>query len=71
MGWLPAPGSIDLDGSGVSDADWQELFRIDPEAHLAEADNAEAFFDGFDGRVPAPVAEQLEELRKRMRAARA
>jgi phosphoenolpyruvate carboxykinase (GTP) len=71
VGWLPAPGSIDLDGSGVSDADWQELFRIDPEAHLAEADNAEAFFDAFDGRVPVPVLDQLEELRRRMRAAKA
>jgi phosphoenolpyruvate carboxykinase (GTP) len=71
VGWLPSPGGIDLEGSGVSDADWQELFRIDPEAHLAEADNAEAFFDGFGDRVPAPVREQLELLRERMRAAKA
>ena len=35
VGWLPAPGAIDLDGADVSDADWQELFRIDPAAHLA------------------------------------
>ena len=69
VGWLPAPGAIDLDGAGVSDADWQELFRIDPAAHLAEADDAEAFFAGFGGRVPAAVTAQLEELRTRMRAA--
>jgi phosphoenolpyruvate carboxykinase (GTP) len=71
VGWLPAPGSIDLDGAGVSDADWQELFRIDPAAHLAEADDAAAFFAGFDGRVPKAVTGQLEELRTRMRAAQA
>jgi phosphoenolpyruvate carboxykinase (GTP) len=71
VGWLPAPGTIDLEGTDVSDADWQELFRIDPAAHLAEADDAEAFFAGFDGRVPAAVTAQLEELRTRMRAAKA
>ena len=56
VGWLPAPGAIDLEGAGVSDADWQELFRIDPAAHLAEADDAEAFFAGFGDRVPAAGA---------------
>ena len=54
----------------MSDADWPELFAIDPDAHLAEADDAQAFFDGFEGRVPAAVTAQLDELRGRMRAAR-
>jgi len=69
LGWIPAPGTIDHAAAGVSDDDWTELFSIDPDAHLAEADDAEAFFDGFDGRVPAPVVGQLAELRDRMRAA--
>jgi phosphoenolpyruvate carboxykinase (GTP) len=66
LGWLPAPGAIDLDGAGVSEADWQELFAIDPAAHLAEADDAERFFDGFGDRVPAAVRSELEELRSRI-----
>jgi len=69
VGWLPAPGTIDYAAAGVSDEDWAELFAIDPEAHLREADDAEAFFAGFEGRVPAAVTAQLEELRARMRAA--
>lgn len=69
VGWLPAPGTIDYAAAGVSDADWQELFAIDAAAHLAEADDAEAFFAGFEGRVPAAVTRQLAELRERMRAA--
>jgi phosphoenolpyruvate carboxykinase (GTP) len=68
LGWLPAPGAIDLDGADVSESDWQQLFAIDPAAHLAEADDAETFFDGFGDRVPAAVRAQLEELRERMRA---
>jgi phosphoenolpyruvate carboxykinase (GTP) len=71
VGWLPAPGAIDYAAAGVSDADWAELFAIDPAAHLAEADDAQKFFETFDGRVPAAVTSQLEELRARMRAARA
>jgi len=67
LGWLPAPGAIDLDGVDVSEADWDELFAIDPAAHLAEADDAEAFFDGFGDRVPTAVRRQLDELRERMR----
>jgi phosphoenolpyruvate carboxykinase (GTP) len=71
VGWLPAPGAIDYAAAGVPDADWAELFAIDPAAHLAEADDAQKFFETFDGRVPAAVTSQLEELRARMRAARA
>ena len=69
LGWLPAPGAIDLDGADVSKSDWEQLFSIDPAAHLAEADDAETFFDGFGDRVPAAVRAQLEELRERMRDA--
>ena len=69
LGWLPAPGAIDLDGADVSESDWEQLFSIDPAAHLAEADDAETFFDGFGDRVPAAVRAQLEELRERMRDA--
>ncbi|MEO5535207.1 MAG: phosphoenolpyruvate carboxykinase (GTP) [Pseudolysinimonas sp.] len=69
LGWLPAPGAIDLTGADVSETAWQQLFAIDPAAHLAEADDAEDFFDGFGDRVPVAVRAQLEELRRRMRAA--
>ncbi len=69
-GWIPADGALDLDGSGVTEEQWRQLFEIDPEAWLAEADDAEAFFDGFDGRVPAAVRAQLAELRERVAALR-
>jgi phosphoenolpyruvate carboxykinase (GTP) len=67
LGWLPAEGAVELEGLDLSDAHWQELFAIDPAAHLAEADDAEAFFDTFGDRVPDAVRRQLEELRERMR----
>ena len=68
LGWLPADGAIDLEGSGVSKRDWRALFAIDPAAHLAEADDAEVFFDSFGNRVPDALRRQLGELRERMHA---
>ena len=70
VGWLPAPGEIDLDGMDVTEADWQELFRVDPDAHLAEADDAEAFFERFGDKVPQAIRDQLERLRTGLRAAK-
>jgi phosphoenolpyruvate carboxykinase (GTP) len=69
LGWLPAPGAVELEGANVSESDWQQLLAIDPAAHLAEADGAEKFFDSFGDRLPDAVRRQLEELRTRMRAA--
>lgn len=70
VGWLPAAGAIDHAAAGVSDDDWRELFAIDADAHLAEAEDAGAFFAGFGDRVPAALAGQLDDLRSRLRATR-
>ncbi|GMA93711.1 hypothetical protein GCM10025881_05350 [Pseudolysinimonas kribbensis] len=69
LGWIPAPGALDLEGSGVDDADLARLFAIEPEAWLREADDAEEFLTSFGDRVPDAVLAQLEELRARLRAA--
>jgi len=58
---------VELEGAGVSERDWEQLFAIDPAAHLTEADDAERFFDTFGDRVPEAVRRQLAELRQRMR----
>jgi len=71
VGWIPAPGTIDHAAAGVPDADWQELFAVDPAAHLAELDDAESFITAFGERVPAAVRSQMDDLRDRLTAARA
>ena len=53
---------MDLDGLNLTDAQWQELFHIDPASQLAEAADAAAYFDRFDGRVPAELRAQLGAL---------
>jgi phosphoenolpyruvate carboxykinase (GTP) len=70
LGWLPAPGAVELEGLNVSEGDWQQLFAIDPAAHLIEADDAEKFFERFGDRVPGAVRAQLQQLRQLMTSAR-
>jgi phosphoenolpyruvate carboxykinase (GTP) len=67
LAWILEPGAVDLEGTDVTEADWQELFRVDTDAALAEADDAERFFGLFGDRMPAEVGAQLEHLRGRLR----
>jgi phosphoenolpyruvate carboxykinase (GTP) len=68
IGYLPAPGSIDLSNLDVSDADIAELLRLDPAQWLAEVENIAGYFKQFD-RLPEALGEQLERLRRDLYAA--
>src|SRR5690606_8861532 len=68
LGIVPAVDGIDYRAAGVTDAQWQELFRIDPRALLAEADDAEEFFAQFGDRLPEALPRQLAGLRERLEA---
>lgn len=66
LGRVPAVGGIDYRAAGVTDAQWQELFRIDERALLAEVDDAEAFLAQFGERLPEGMTRQLTGLRERL-----
>ncbi|UOR02715.1 phosphoenolpyruvate carboxykinase (GTP) [Leucobacter allii] len=68
IGTVPADGELKLDGIEVPAADLEELFAIDPDSWLAEAELTEEFFDRFGDRVPVALREQLDGLRTRLRA---
>ncbi|MGO1769850.1 MAG: phosphoenolpyruvate carboxykinase (GTP) [Microbacterium sp.] len=70
IGLLPETGSLELDGLDLDDGDLRELFRIDPDSWLAEADLTEQFFDTFGDRIPPALREQLAGLRDRLQTAR-
>ena len=65
IGLLPAPGSIDLTGLAVSDADMAELLRVDVAEWLGEADSIAEHFARFD-RLPRALREQLERLTREL-----
>ncbi|SJN09160.1 Phosphoenolpyruvate carboxykinase [GTP] [Leucobacter sp. 7(1)] len=68
IGTVPAEGELNLDGIDVPEADLAELFAIDPNSWLAEADLTEEFFAQFGDRLPAALQEQLSSLRARLSA---
>lgn len=69
IGRLPRKEDLDLDGIEVSQADLDELFAIDRDLWLHEADLTEEFYRTFDGRVPAPLWAELAALRYRLQRA--
>ncbi|WP_156760270.1 phosphoenolpyruvate carboxykinase (GTP) [Microbacterium karelineae] len=70
IGRVPAAGDLNLDGIEVPGADLEELFSIEPETWLAEADLTEDFYNTFGDRVPAELREQLAALRERLQTAK-
>ncbi|WP_371164109.1 phosphoenolpyruvate carboxykinase (GTP) [Buchananella felis] len=64
-GRYPHKADFNLDGLDMSEAQWAELFKIEPERWLAEADLTEEYLEQFGDKVPAAVREQLAKLRER------
>jgi phosphoenolpyruvate carboxykinase (GTP) len=71
IGQIPLDGEFDVDGLDLPEGTLEQLFAIDPEAWLAEADLTEEYFAQFGERLPAELAGQLAALRERLEAARA
>ena len=66
IGRLPVLSEMDLDGVDITEADLEELFRLDPESWMAEVDLTEEYFAQFDDRVPTELRDQLQGLRNRL-----
>jgi len=67
IGMLPLLDELDLEGVDISEEELAELFALDPQSWLAEADLTEEYFEQFGDRVPEALREQLESLRARLR----
>lgn len=68
IGSLPAEGALNLDGLEIDEQALTELFRVDPQAFVHEADDIEAFFATFGDRLPPELSRQLDLLRTRLQA---
>jgi phosphoenolpyruvate carboxykinase (GTP) len=69
IGRMPAEGELNLEGLDIPAADLTELFSVDRDKWLAEADLTEEYFDRFGDRLPAELRTQLASLRERLHAA--
>jgi phosphoenolpyruvate carboxykinase (GTP) len=66
IGLLPAPGSLDLDGLEIGEADLELLLTVDRRAWKLEADQIPEFFRGFGEQLPARLRELHQELIDRL-----
>ncbi|MFM7598972.1 MAG: phosphoenolpyruvate carboxykinase domain-containing protein, partial [Actinomycetota bacterium] len=66
VGRIPAEGELDLDGLSISDQQMAELFAVNTQSWLAEADLTEEFYGQFGDRVPSALHGQLGALRTRL-----
>ncbi len=69
IGGKPKDGDLYLDGLDLTDDQVAELFAVDPESWLAEADLTEEYFAKFGDKVPAKLRDELTSLRERLQAA--
>ena len=70
MGIVPNPKDIDMTGLDLPLENMTKLFAVDPKEWLAEIDAVGQFFETFGTRMPQPMWDQNEALRKRMLAHR-
>jgi phosphoenolpyruvate carboxykinase (GTP) len=66
IGHLPAPGSLDLDGLDISEADLEPLLTVDAQAWKLEADAMPEFFSMFGEHLPKRLWELHQDLVDRL-----
>jgi phosphoenolpyruvate carboxykinase (GTP) len=69
LGRIPAEGELDLEGVDITPEQAAELFAVNAESWLAEADLTEEYYARFGDRVPAALRGQLDALRSRLQQA--
>jgi len=70
IGRLPEPGALDMDGLDISSADLATLLKVEPEGWLAEIPDIRQHYAKFGDRLPGELNEELDQLEKRLQAAR-
>jgi phosphoenolpyruvate carboxykinase (GTP) len=66
IGNLPTVDAIDLAGLNISHERLQVLTSVDTKGWKKEADDIEAYYRKFDGRLPVSLRRELDALRERL-----
>ena len=66
IGYVPAPGSLDLGGLDISKGAIEELLFVDREGWLKEASASEEFFKTFGDRFPESLWREHRNLTSRL-----
>ena len=66
IGYIPTKDALNLEGLDVSDADLDELLKVDPADWKAEVPLIREHFASFGDRLPAELAAQVDDLERRL-----
>jgi phosphoenolpyruvate carboxykinase (GTP) len=67
IGYLPAPGAIDLSGLNIAENDWRELFAVDRQAWTEDANEIGEFFAEIGDRLPPALERERQALLTRLK----
>jgi phosphoenolpyruvate carboxykinase (GTP) len=66
IGLVPAPGAIDVEGLGLSDADMEKLLAVDPDEWRAEVPSIREHYAKFGGKLPPELSAELDRLEQQL-----
>ena len=67
IGLVPAPGSLNTEGLDVSEDELRELTTVHPDQLREELPQIEEHLARFGDRLPQPVRDQLDELKRNLK----
>jgi phosphoenolpyruvate carboxykinase (GTP) len=68
IGHVPAPGTLDLEGTDIDEVTLERLLGVDPEAWQSELDGQKEFLESFGDSMPAELWQEYEKLKERLTA---
>ena len=71
IGNLPTADALDMDGLDIAGSDLEDLLRVDIDGWLAELPLMREHYERFGDKLPAELAEELDALEQRLKAAKA
>lgn len=66
LGYMPTKDGLDCEGLDVSDADMEELLKVDKDGWNAEFDLIDEHYAKFGDKLPIELREEYEALKKRV-----
>jgi len=67
IGYLPAPGALDISGLNISQEALNELFHIDKEQWKKELDETKEYFKMFGDRLPKGLIQEIAAFESRLK----
>ena len=67
LGYIPKPGSLNMDGLEEGEVNKEWLFKMEKEELMRDLEETEAYFDAqTPGQLPEAIKEEADALRKRI-----